>query len=236
MKKFYLSLSLLFIFFLSQAQINKGAILLGGNLAYSESSGSTNAANSSALKSTNLTLNPTFGKAIKDNLVLGFDVTYAHSTTSQSQQYTQTYNDAGAGFFIRKYKSLGNGFYLFGQSRIGFDYSHARATDPYTPNPSANINNTYNISLQFYPGIAYAINRKWQLEIGLPDFFAVGYSHTKQTSTLPGQPDQVSTSNSFDAVSSLSGNNTLTIGIRYLIDRPGARAQQSNSQSTTGSR
>jgi len=241
MKKLYLSLSLLFIGFLSQAQINKGAILLGGNLEYSESAGSSNVANTPSIKSTNLLLNPSFGKAVGDNLVLGFDITYGHGSSSQSQQYTQTSNDVGAGFFIRKYKLLGNGFYLFGQARIGGDYSHASENDVVPPNTitpgiTSNINDSYNISLQFYPGIAYAVNRKWQVEIGLPEFFAVNYNHLKQTTSTAGQPDQVSNGNSFEAVSSLSGTNSFSVGLRYVIDRTGARAQQSNSQSATSSR
>jgi hypothetical protein len=234
MKKFYLSLSLLFIFFLSQAQINKGAVLLGGNLEYDAASSSSNVAGS--IKTSFLNLNPTFGKAIQDNLVLGFDVTYGHSTGSQPQQFNQTSNEVGAGFFIRKYKLLGNGFYLFGQSRIGGYYLHSTSNDPGTQNSPSTIENGYNISLQFYPGIAYAINRKWQVEIGLPTFFAVNYDHSKGTDSNTGQPDQTFTSNSFDAVSSLSGTNEFSVGLRYVIDRPGARAQQSSSQSTTGSR
>ena len=236
MKKIYISCPLLLIGFLSQAQINKGAILLGGNLYYNDLSQSSNAPNQPPSKSTNLTFSPSFGKAVKDNLVLGFDITYGHTSTSQPQVYTQTSDAAGADFFIRKYKLLGNGFYLFGQSGIGGNYSHNSANDPGTPTSTTTSGNGYNISLQIFPGIAYAINRKWQVELALPNFFAVNYYHTKETTSTTGQPDQTNTSSTFNLVSSLTGTNEFSVGLRYVIDRPGARGQQSNSRSATDSR
>jgi len=236
MKKFYLSLSLLFIFFLSQAQINKGTILLGGNLEYGESSGSSSVPNAPVPKATELSISPVFGKAVKDNLVLGFDVTYGHNTNSLTQQYSESSDEAGADFFVRKYKLLGNGFYLFGQAGIGGSYSHNSSYDPGTPNSISSTGHGYNISLQVYPGIAYAINRNWQVEIAMPNFFQMNYSHSKETASTTGQPDQVSTGNNFDVASSLSGTNEFSVGLRYLINRPGAGRQQSSSQSATGSR
>jgi hypothetical protein len=236
MKKIYLSCSLLFVGFLSQAQINKGAILLGGNLYYNELSQSSNPANQPPSKSTNLTFSPSFGKAIKDDLVLGFDITYGHSTTSQPQVYSQTSDAAGADFFIRKYKLLGNGFYLFGQAGIGGNFSHNSANDPGTPTSVTTSGNGYNISLQIFPGIAYAINRNWQVELALPNFFGVNYNHDKGTTSTTGQPDQSSTNSTFNAVSSLTGTNEFSVGLRYVIDRPRAHSQQSSSQSATSSR
>jgi hypothetical protein len=134
---------------------------------------------------------------------LGFDITYGHTSTSQPQVYTQTSDAAGADFFIRKYKLLGNGFYLFGQSGIGGNYSHNSANDPGTPISTTTSGNGYNISLQIFPGIAYANNRKWQVELA--------------------QPDQTNTSSTFNVVSSLTGTNELSVGLRYLIDRHTAR-------------
>jgi hypothetical protein len=216
MKKFYLFSCLILTGFISHAQIGKGTIILGGNLEYDESAASD--FNNPATKSTGLTINPSFGKAIKNNLVLGFDVTYGHATSSEEQDYNQTSNSFGAGVFLRKYKSLGNGFYLFGQSRIGGGYSHGSITNPNTTgNPVNNVSNGYNLSLQFYPGIAYAIDRRWQIEIGLPNFLAVNYSHSKETLSYIGQPDELSTSHDFNVASSLTGANDFSVGIRYFI-------------------
>jgi hypothetical protein len=220
MKKLYLFLPLLFIVLLSQAQISKGTIVLGGNLGYTQQNSSSGTSPSNAVKSTDLDINPSFGKAIKDNLVLGFDVTYGNTTLSQDQSFNDKSNDFGAGFFVRKYKPLGNGFYLFGQSRLGGGYSHGRNDGlDGANNPESDISNGFNLSLQFYPGIAYAINRNWQIEMGLPNFFAVTYNRSKETISYIGQPDQISNSNDFEATSTLTGSNNFTIGLRYFVGK-----------------
>lgn len=224
MKKLYLFFCLILTGFISNAQIGKGTIMLGGNLSYDKLSSSTNGATSQ--KSTDLGLNPSFGKAIKDNLILGFDVTYGHGTSSEQGVYDQTSNSFGAGIFLRKYKFLGNGFYLFGQSRLGGAYSHGSSPNPNpsgTPNFETNdVTNSFNLSLGFEPGIAYALNSKWQLEIALPDFFAVNYSHLKETVTYSSQPTNVDVTNNFSAYSTLSGTNDISIGVRYFIGGPAA--------------
>jgi hypothetical protein len=223
MKKFYLFFCLLLTGFISHAQIAKGTILLGGNLEYNESSASSNTASgTSSNKATGLGLSPSFGKAIKDNLVLGFDVTYTHNTNSEGPGYSDKADGFGAGVFLRKYKPLGNGFYLFGQSRLGGNYSHGSATAPNTTNePVSDITNGFGFSLQFYPGIAYAINRRWQLEIALPNFFELNYNNSKETVTYTGQSTEINKGNNFGVTSALTDANEFTVGIRYFIS--GAR-------------
>jgi hypothetical protein len=222
MKKLYLFFCLILTGFISNAQIGKGTVMLGGNLSYDESSSSNNGAASN--KNTDLALNPSFGKAIKDNLILGFDVTYGHGTSSEKGVFDETSNSFGAGIFLRKYKFLGNGFYLFGQSRLGGAYSHGSTTSPSDPNspynPVSDVSNSFTLSLGFEPGIAYALNRKWQLEIALPDFFAVNYGHSKETVTYTSEPKDENASNNFSAASTLTGTNVVSIGVKYLIGGP----------------
>ena len=219
MKKFYLFFCLVLTGFLSHAQINKGTIVLGGNIAYDETSSSSNTIPGTPLnKVTELSLNPSFGKAIKDNLVLGFDVAYTHMTNSFEPEYKDKSDGFGAGVFLRKYKPLGNGFYLFGQSRLGGNYSHGSNTNPPSPNGAvSDITNGFGFSLQFYPGIAYALNHRWQLEMGLPNFFVVNYSNSKETVAYAGQPNQVSRDNNFSVTSAITDANEFTVGIRYFI-------------------
>jgi hypothetical protein len=128
MKKIYLSCSLLFVGFLSQAQINKGTILLGGNFEYGTYYGTSNPPIPGFPKSTELNISPAFGKAVKDDLVLGFSVSYGHNSSSQAQQYNDN-----------------------------------------------------------------------------------------------SEPDQTTTGNNLTAVSSLTGTNELSVGLRYLISRAAAR-------------
>jgi len=61
------------------------------------------------------------------------------------------------------------------------------------------------------------------VELALPNFFAVNYYYTKETTSTTGQSDQTNTSSTFNVVSSLTGTNELSVGLRYLIDRHTAR-------------
>src|SRR5450432_3887500 len=108
----------LFIFFISfslvsNAQISQGSVLLGGDIDFnSQKTHSTDAINTS--NNSNFSFNPSIGKAIKDNLVLGFDASYGHVQNSSdagggntSTAKTDTY---GLGVFLQKYFPLGKGF------------------------------------------------------------------------------------------------------------------------------
>lgn len=203
----------------ARAQVNKGEIVLGGNIGYQDQA-SNGVTPPSPTTFHNLNINPSIGKAIRENLVLGLDLSYSHGSSgsgSGSQaQYSNASNGFFAGVFLRRYKGLGNGFYLFGQAEIGSGYSHTSTDNPASVETSYR-SNSYSASFQLYPGIAYALNRHWQIEAGLPNFFAINYSHTRETMVYSGQNEQPGTNHYFSINSSLTGNNQFTVGIRYFI-------------------
>src|SRR5690242_12601731 len=69
---------------IASAQVNKGDIVVGGNIGYAEqvSTTSSNATPPPVNKYNNVSVNPSVGKAIRNNLVLGIDLGYTHSTSS----------------------------------------------------------------------------------------------------------------------------------------------------------
>jgi hypothetical protein len=219
MKKLYFFVFGILLCTIVQAQINKGAIMIGGNVGYSEQSGKS----SGALVTTKMeswNVNPSFGKAIKDNLVLGLDINYGHSHYDNGDpSYDNGTNNYKAGVFLRRYKPIGNNFYLFIQSMFSVSYTHGTASYqngnniPYTHDD----NKEFGLAFQIYPGISYAINRKWQLETGLPNFLSAAYNHSKDVVSNTGQPDQSSSGHSFQISSSLTGSNQFTVGVRYFI-------------------
>ncbi len=169
-------------------------------------------------KTSNLNIDPSFGKAIKDNLVLGFNIEYAHSTNSSDEPNNGSVNGNGfgAGVFLRKYLPLGNHFYFFGQTALSGTYGHSHLNQAPGYQPVTDVSNTSTFSLTFFPGIAYAINHKWQLETGLANFFGINYSHSKETQTYTGSPDQKNTFSSFSVASQLS-SSSFVVGVRYFI-------------------
>ncbi|WP_188935328.1 hypothetical protein [Puia dinghuensis] len=220
MKQFSLLTFTVLICTLAQAQIKKGDIVLGGNLYYSNQTQTISSGNGSpySTKYQSITIAPSFGKVVKDNLVLGFDVAYTYDNSNDGQGDKTNGNGFAAGIFLRKYRSIGNGFYLFGQTRLSGNYLHSAQDEPANNNViTSNVTDSYGFNLQFFPGIAYAINQKWQLELALTNFFAVNYTHTKQNLTYTNQPDYHYSGSTFGAASSLTGNNTYTIGLRYFI-------------------
>lgn len=219
MKQLYFISVLLACSAVATAQVNKGTIVLGGNIAYQDILNSETGPNGS-YSTRSVSVNPSIGKAIGNNVVLGIDLGYTHGTNSNvggsQADYHSGNNSFSAGVFIRRYKQLGNGFYLFGQAQIGAGWSNGSSVTPGYSETSLQSDG-YSVYFQLYPGIAYALNRHWQIETGLPNFFAVNYAHGSQTVTYTGQPAQTVSGHSLNITSSLTGSNELTVGVRYFI-------------------
>lgn len=186
-------------------QIKKGAVLLGGQLGFSASTNEPN--NFPKSTTTGLNLSPAFGKAVKDNLIVGVDVLYVYTKNENDPNVSKT-NAYGAGFFIRKYKQFAKDFYLFGQGRVGGQYSSSKYYS--TQQPGSNEGKGYSIGIGVYPGIAYAVTNKLQLEAGFNNLVAIQYSHTTD--------DTNSKSSNFGFSSTLSSLAGLTFGFRVLLN------------------
>src|SRR5258708_4220664 len=172
-KLFYLLLFFFSITFYSQAQIKKGDILLGGTLGFNTQKTTPDGSNTNGLtKQSSVNLTPSIGKAIKDNLLAGIDLTYSGSSTTQGSGtggYTTKSRMYGAGVFLRKYTYLGSGFAIFTQTRLGGGYHTQKDQNEGVSVPYNDIKG-YSNGVSFYPGISYAITKPVQMEIG----FAVG--------------------------------------------------------------
>jgi Outer membrane protein beta-barrel domain len=173
-KHLYLLLFFFAIAFCSQAQVSKGTVLLGGDIGFSSQKTDNPANNPPENKNTTFSVNPSIGRAIKDNLVAGIDLGYTYSKTSQTVNGTSFYNKTnsfGLGIFLREYKPLGKGFSVFTQERIGGSYSKT------TDNQSESSKMT-GASLTFYPGIAYNIGKRLQVETGFTNLISISYTHS----------------------------------------------------------
>jgi hypothetical protein len=154
------------------AQINKGSVLLGGNVGFS-----TTKAKDTSLENNGVSVSPVVGIAVKQNLVVGLSFNYSHSKDNLNlNNYQSEGKSYGAGVFVRKYVPLGKGFYLFGETGLNYqDYSGA-----YTYTYQKTELKVQSIGINLYPGVSYAISKKLQLEFGLPQLVTLGYSKTRQ--------------------------------------------------------
>lgn len=198
------------------AQIKKGAVFLGGDVGFSLSNTSynQNSGFSSKAKDTYLNFSPVFGKAVKDNLIVGADLGYTYSK-NENVYPAQKNNNYGIGVFVRQYRNLGKGFYIFGQARIGGGYNTQDATD-LTTQPATEIKTKgYNVGINIYPGISYTITKKLQLETGFNNLAALTFSHSK---AINESNTSTNVSNAFSLSSSLTNLSGFTLGFRVLLN------------------
>jgi hypothetical protein len=206
-KIFFFSSVFAFLTITLQAQINKGSVLLGGNIGFS-----TNKAKDTSLKNNSTYLSPVVGIAVKENLIVGINFSYGHSKNNLNAPASEAeYKSYGAGVFVRKYVPLGKGFYLFGETSLNYqDYS-----DTYT-NPYQKVElKGQNMSINLYPGVSYAISKMLQLEFGLPQLVTVGYSKTQNI--VNDATTQKTSGANFNA--SASSFTNVVLGFRIFLPK-----------------
>jgi len=146
MRKFtFLFLMASAMIFVVNAQIQKGTTVLGGNINFS-SQKSDPALGGTTTLGRNFNVTSLFAKAVKQNFIVGGDITYGkyfNKQTSSNTVYKTDNNSYGIGTFVRGYKNLGSsGFYLFLQSRVGADITNSKSS--YTGNPGPDTKNDNN--------------------------------------------------------------------------------------------
>ncbi len=129
-----ITLSILAMFFFSlasNAQINKGSIMLGGSLGGSFNNFKN--PDTVAAKMNNFSISPAIGFAVANNTIVGFSLLYSFNNNKYQNEPELKDHSYGAGVFLRKYKLLSKNFYLFGEGELM--YSHASYNySSYNPN------------------------------------------------------------------------------------------------------
>lgn len=209
-QKFYLLLILVAPAVTTQAQIKQGAVFLGGGVNISNQSAKEPevvAVNGYTNDVLNLTLSPSIGKAIRDNLVLGVTLSYNYghtSYTSTTNEYKTDQSTYGVGVYLREYQPIFKRFYLYEQEQLSLEYVPKQGGDDLT---------SYSLNLGFTPGIAYAISKHFQIETGLTNLFAATYSHSKDETSIGN-----TTTSSFSLASNLSqAFSNLTVGCQFVF-------------------
>ena len=208
-KNIYLFLFFILAGLVSNAQISKGSILLGGAVEFNSQKTTYMASPTNAFTSSAVSLSPSIGKAVKDNFIIGIDLSYGHAQ-SDNQAACGTENikidSYGLGFFLRQYFPLGKGFSLFTQEELGGSHSQTKENGIVTTKSTM-------LSMTFFPGIAYAVSHRLQFELGLVNFFFFDYSHNKSGDDVTGYK-----SNTFSAGTGLTNNlQNMDIGCKFLL-------------------
>lgn len=202
----------------ANAQIKKGSVFLGGDI--SGSSQKTKSINTaSSYKHSRINISPVFGKAIKDNLILGANAglgLFKNDNWSGSSSIKAKSTAYNAGIFLRKYKNIGTGgFYLFVQG--GLNGSFYKQKQDVTVS-SWTETKGFSVGINAYPGISYAVTNKLHLETGFNNLLSLSYFNEKIESRDP--VPTASKTNGFSIASSLSNaTSSLYLGFRLLIGK-----------------
>ena len=200
----------------SYAQINKGTIWLGSNFSYSQSKDRPGQQLVDREKKS-VFVSPSFGVAIKENLVLGIFGNYFNARTKNDGYFIdQKENWYGGGLFIRKYIPVVKRFYMYGEGRLGFTSYKTKTywNDGYQSSTSKPKG--WTTALIFTPGISYAITPGIQLEAGFASLFEARYERMNVQYEPTGYKE---IQKRFSAGVNLENFSAFTIGVRFLINK-----------------
>jgi opacity protein-like surface antigen len=213
MKKFLLlSLSaFLLLSITASAQIKKGSVLLGGGISGQQSK-SENGSRETNYSS--FSFYPSVGLAIKDNTIAGVNFFYSHSKSQESPNQSGKGQGYGGGLFYRKYLPLGKGFSLFGEGSVFYQFLKS-TTELNSSTPSYYIQKNQSIGLVAYPGLAYAVSKRFNIEVAINNFLSVTYSNNKRTTSF----NETIKGSDFSFDANLSPSKQFYIGFRIVLGK-----------------
>ncbi len=218
MKKLLLAGTVM-LFGLSNAQIKTGTLYLSGQAGFSQ-----NKDNNTENKSQNFSAIPTVGVFIAPNLAIGTGIGYTGSKAENTDvnnlgfgvetlQSSIKANAFTARPFIRKYWTLSDNLYIFGQLEIPVEIGKRTADlqlnyfdmNGYTYFQSINIEQKYtSFGVNVKPGLDYFISENWTIEATIGEF---GYKNMKIK-------DQEKGTDTFNFGLNLS---SVTFGVKYVF-------------------
>jgi hypothetical protein len=205
------------LFGLSNAQIAKGTVYLSGSAEYSQKE-----TNSGDNKTEKFNVLPTVGYFVAPNLAVGVGVGY------QTEKITDITTTALPGAtlvqssitkkpafvvapFVRKYWTLGDKLYIFGQLAVPMQFgktevegSSVLTSGTTTTTNSVSTEAKYTqIGVTVKPGLDYFLNKNWSIEATIGEF---GYNNFK--------PKDGEATNNYNFGLNLS---TVTFGVKYVF-------------------
>ncbi|MFP3831584.1 outer membrane beta-barrel protein [Chryseobacterium sp. SIMBA_028] len=174
------------LFGLSNAQIAKGTTYVSGQLGYSQNENNNNDTKVESFK-----VLPTVGYFVNTNLAVGLGVGYKNDNTKTVSTIGTTTVDGKetvSGFvvapFVRKYWTLADKLYIFGQLEVPMVFGQNKDEGTSTTtvggttvtSSTSTKNNFTSIGVNVKPGLDYFLNKNWSIEATFGEF---GYNTNK---------------------------------------------------------
>lgn len=209
----------------SHAQIRKGSLLFGGSIGYSsyDQTDLDDLYNKTDRKGSELLLSPSFAMAVAGNFFAGVDLTWEKGKNKitypngiKREANTKT---IGGGIFVRKYWSVVNKLYIFGQGRVGYESINDDLTSGDIANPVGYVKG-HNIEASVYPGLSFALSKKVHLESMFWNLINFKYTKANEYSKIQGNPEtKLRSYNDLDVSSSFSNSSYFTLGVKVLLSK-----------------
>jgi len=206
----------------SNAQIKPGRYLIGGGLnIYNAKYVQPLPVAEVDYLSTNIQL----GRVVKENTVVGVNFSLAngknHYSDLPDSNYSST-NAYSAGLFYRKYKKLAKDFYFFAEVNASYDYSKNDQKQYFQGITTGSHSISNGGSAAFIPGISYAVCKRMQMDLLIPNLFTISYAHRKTdytSSNLPQKPTEKG--NVFSLNTNLNSGllSSFGIGFKFFIGK-----------------
>jgi hypothetical protein len=212
-----LTVFIIFLGSLSQAQIKKGSILLGGIVRYENHKSDDKSLAENKIKEKQFEIGPTIGIAIRDNFVAGLELGYSNRKNEHESNYFQNDHKLDgyyANAVIRKYWNITSKFYAFAHGKAGYGRAKGKIEDK--AGKDLLITKTWQVNASLTPGIAYSVSRKVQLESTFLPLFNINYG--KEETEIPAT-DTKTKKNNFAVSSSLANGQQFSLGIRFLLEK-----------------
>ncbi|MCP1300581.1 porin family protein [Chryseobacterium sp. S0630] len=179
------------LFGLSNAQIAKGTSYLSGQVGYYHSEKDEF---NTQRKDDVIRILPTAGYFVTNNLAVGLGIGYKSAVTKYklgnpaiSNVFEVKYTDNAfvVAPFVRKYWTLSDKLYIFGQLQVPLEFgkekmnanSNINDADPLLTAALNKENNYTNIGVNIKPGLDYFLTKNWSIEATIGEF---GYNTYKR--------------------------------------------------------
>ncbi|MGK6340888.1 outer membrane beta-barrel protein [Chryseobacterium sp. DT-3] len=178
------------LFGLSNAQIAKGTAYISGQVGYSQEEN-----NNTDRKVESFKIIPTAGYFVGTNLAVGLGVGYKNDKTTATTTATLgnttvvterigTQSAFVVAPFVRKYWTLADKLYIFGQLEVPMEFGNEKVELNSTSNAGGTTTtaststkaNYTSVGVNIKPGLDYFLNKNWSIEATIGEF---GYNTSK---------------------------------------------------------
>jgi hypothetical protein len=175
MKTILLSLLLAITSLSCLAQINKGTVLLGGNLSFSRNvSKNTSPMNKYSGEVNTFSLNPTLGFFVSDKWMAGLNIGYSNVNSSNNNplgsfpsESETNLNLLSVGPVVRYYQPVSDKISFFGQANMGFGFGKSTYESRYNGNSDTQEYNVSSFVIGLNPGVVFFLTRRIGLEASI---------------------------------------------------------------------